>query len=65
MEQLESTSSELHATLERLRRAEAERLGATREVEGLRKQVICAGTPLTCTATASICMLDGRQLACQ
>ena len=40
MEQLESTNRDLHLTSERLRKVEAQRLSAVREVEGMRLQVL-------------------------
>lgn len=39
MQQLETTSGELHGALERLRGAEAERLGAVRAAEELRARL--------------------------
>lgn len=42
MEQLKATSGELHATIERLQGAEADRLEAAREAGALRQQLVAA-----------------------
>ena len=40
MDQVESTTRELHATNERLRQVEGQRLAATREADALRGQLL-------------------------